>query len=79
MLNGVNEPGRFADLVAGYIDIGYQQRQALLETLSVEGGSAGSWCTSSGRSRCSKPRRTSSPRSRKSWASGSGRCSSASR
>ena len=36
VLNGVNDPARFADLVAGYIDIGYQQRQALLETLSVE-------------------------------------------
>ncbi|HEV8599696.1 MAG TPA: endopeptidase La [Gemmatimonadales bacterium] len=36
VLQGVNEPGRFADLVAGYIDIGSQQRQALLETLSVE-------------------------------------------
>ncbi len=36
VLQGVNEPGRFADLVAGYIDIGTQQRQALLETLSVE-------------------------------------------
>ena len=36
VLQGVNEPGRFADLVAGYIDIGPQQRQALLETLSVE-------------------------------------------
>jgi ATP-dependent Lon protease len=36
VLNGVNDPGRFADLVAGYIDIGHQQRQALLETLSVE-------------------------------------------
>ena len=29
-------PGRFADLVAGYIDINPAQRQALLETLSVE-------------------------------------------
>ncbi|HEY9382451.1 MAG TPA: endopeptidase La [Gemmatimonadales bacterium] len=36
VLQGVNEPGRFADLVAGYIDIGSPQRQALLETLSVE-------------------------------------------
>jgi len=36
VLQGVNEPGRFADLVSGYIDIGSQQRQALLETLSVE-------------------------------------------
>jgi len=36
VLQGVNEPGRFADLVAGYIDITSQQRQALLETLSVE-------------------------------------------
>jgi ATP-dependent Lon protease len=36
VLAGVNEPGRFADLVAGYIDITPPQRQALLETLSVE-------------------------------------------
>jgi ATP-dependent Lon protease len=36
VLAGVNEPGRFADLVAGYIDITPQQRQSLLETLSVE-------------------------------------------
>src|SRR6476619_3158913 len=36
VLAGVNEPGRFADLVAGYIDITPAQRQALLETLSVE-------------------------------------------
>jgi ATP-dependent Lon protease len=32
----VNEPGKFADLVAGYIDITPQERQILLETLSVE-------------------------------------------
>ncbi len=36
VLNGVNDPGRFSDLVAGYIDIAAPQRQALLETLSVE-------------------------------------------
>ena len=36
VLAGVNEPGRFADLVAGYIDITPAQRQGLLETLSVE-------------------------------------------
>ncbi|NOT07057.1 MAG: endopeptidase La [Gemmatimonadales bacterium] len=36
VLNGVNEPGSFADLVAGYIDIPAPQRQSLLETLSVE-------------------------------------------
>jgi ATP-dependent Lon protease len=36
VLAGVNEPGRFADLVAGYIDITPPQRQMLLETLSVE-------------------------------------------
>ena len=36
VLSGVKEPGRFADLVAGYIDIAVGQRQALLETLSVE-------------------------------------------
>ena len=36
VLAGVNEPGRFADLVAGYIDLNTMQRQALLETLSVE-------------------------------------------
>jgi ATP-dependent Lon protease len=32
----VDEPGRLADLVAGYIDIPAAERQALLETLSVE-------------------------------------------
>jgi ATP-dependent Lon protease len=36
VLAGVSDPGRFADLVAGYIDITTAQRQALLETLSVE-------------------------------------------
>ena len=36
VLAGVNEAGRFADLVAGYIDISPAQRQMLLETLSVE-------------------------------------------
>ncbi|HVK00098.1 MAG TPA: endopeptidase La, partial [Gemmatimonadales bacterium] len=36
VLAGVNEPGKFADLVAGYIDITPAQRQQLLETLSVE-------------------------------------------
>ncbi len=36
VLNGVNDPGRFADLVAGYIDIPAVQRQGLLEALSVE-------------------------------------------
>jgi len=36
VLSGVKEPGKFADLVAGYIDIGVGQRQALLEALSVE-------------------------------------------
>ncbi len=36
VLAGVNDPGKFADLVAGYIDINPQERQILLETLSVE-------------------------------------------
>jgi len=36
VLAGVHEPGKFADLVAGYLDIGPAERQALLETLSVE-------------------------------------------
>src|SRR3954467_55694 len=36
VLAGVNEAGKFADLVAGYIDITPPQRQGLLETLSVE-------------------------------------------
>jgi ATP-dependent Lon protease len=36
VLAGVHEAGRFADLVAGYLDISPQQRQVLLETLSVE-------------------------------------------
>ena len=36
VLSGVEEPGRLADLVAGYIDIDPGERQSLLETLSVE-------------------------------------------
>jgi len=36
VLSSTDDPGRFADLVAGYIDISAHQRQALLETLSVE-------------------------------------------
>jgi ATP-dependent Lon protease len=36
VLAGVNDAGRFADLVAGYLDITPLQRQTLLETLSVE-------------------------------------------
>jgi ATP-dependent Lon protease len=35
-LAGVSDPGRFADLVAGYIDLKAAERQSLLETLSVE-------------------------------------------
>jgi ATP-dependent Lon protease len=36
VLEGVTDPGRFADLVAGYLEIKPTERQALLETLSVE-------------------------------------------
>ena len=36
VLNGVDEPGRFADLVAGYLDLEATQRQALLETVAVD-------------------------------------------
>jgi len=36
VLEGVEEPGRLADLVAGYVDLTKVQRQMLLETLSVE-------------------------------------------
>ena len=36
VLEGVEDPGRFADLVAGYIDITPGERQALLETRGVE-------------------------------------------
>src|SRR5881398_979893 len=36
VLEGVSDPGRLADLVAGYLEIDPAERQALLETLSVE-------------------------------------------
>jgi ATP-dependent Lon protease len=36
VLDGVTDPGRLADLVAGYIDITPAERQTLLEMLSVE-------------------------------------------
>jgi ATP-dependent Lon protease len=36
VLNGIDEPGRFADLVAGYLDLDTAGRQTLLETLAVD-------------------------------------------
>lgn len=36
VLESVDDPGRFADLVAGYLEIPQQDRQGLLETLGVE-------------------------------------------
>ena len=36
VLDAVTEPGRFADLVAGYIELPPPEKQGLLETLSVE-------------------------------------------
>src|SRR5688572_21431502 len=36
VLDSVTEPGRFSDLVAGYIELPVAEKQGLLETLSVE-------------------------------------------
>jgi ATP-dependent Lon protease len=36
VLDAVTEPGKFADLVAGYIELPVAEKQGLLETLSVE-------------------------------------------
>lgn len=36
VLAGIDDPGRFSDLVAGYLDIPHVERQKLLETLAVE-------------------------------------------
>ncbi len=36
VLDAVDEPGRFSDLVAGYIELTVPEKQALLETLSIE-------------------------------------------
>ncbi|HSD90496.1 MAG TPA: LON peptidase substrate-binding domain-containing protein, partial [Kofleriaceae bacterium] len=36
MLQQIEEPGRLADLVAGYLDVSVAERQAILDTLSVE-------------------------------------------
>ncbi len=36
VLDAVEEPGKFADLVAGYIELTVPEKQGLLETLSVE-------------------------------------------
>jgi len=36
VLDAVTEPGKFADLVAGYIELTVPEKQGLLETLSVE-------------------------------------------
>ena len=36
VVHAVDEPGRLADLVAGYLDISAAERQTLLETLAIE-------------------------------------------
>ena len=36
VLDSVTEPGKFADLVAGYIELSVPEKQGLLETLSVD-------------------------------------------
>jgi len=36
VLNGIDDPGRFADLVAGYLDLSTAERQDMLETLGVD-------------------------------------------
>ncbi|MGH7701326.1 MAG: LON peptidase substrate-binding domain-containing protein, partial [Gemmatimonadales bacterium] len=36
VLDGVTDPGRLADLVAGYLDVAAAERQKLLETFGVE-------------------------------------------
>ena len=36
VVSSVDDPGRFADLIAGYLDIEPDERQSLLETLSIE-------------------------------------------
>ena len=36
VLAGIEEPGRLADLVSGYLDVPHPERQRLLEALSVE-------------------------------------------
>ncbi len=36
VLDGVTDPGRFADLVAGYVELPTAEKQSLLETLAVE-------------------------------------------
>jgi ATP-dependent Lon protease len=36
VLDSVTEPGKFADLVAGYIELSVPEKQSLLETLSIE-------------------------------------------
>ena len=62
VLAGVEDPGRFADLVAGYIDISPAQRQGCSRPSRSRSGCAACWCTCSARSPCSTRRRTSSRR-----------------
>lgn len=45
VLSEASDPGRLADLVAGYIDIPFADRQKLLETFSVEDRVGGPWST----------------------------------
>ena len=79
VLDSVTEPGRFADLVAGYIELAVPRSRACWRTSRSRIACVACSCTCSGRSRCSRRRRRSSRRCRRSWASASARCSCASR
>ena len=79
ILAEVDEPGRLADLVAGYLDmpVSPTSRSCSRRSRSKTGcGACSSTC--SARSTSSRRRKTSSPRSRKRSAAGSARCTCAS-
>ncbi len=70
------EPGRFADLVAGHLDLTPAAAPEAARDPVGRGAAPPRCCsTSSARSRSSTPRRTSSRRSRRSSATASARCS----
>src|SRR6185437_15945962 len=78
VLDSVTDPGRFADLVAGYIELPVPEKQGLLETLSVEERLRRILVHVQRQVGLLEAQEDIKSQVRKSWASGSARCTCAS-
>src|SRR5881275_2660530 len=77
VLDSVTEPGRFADLVAGYMSFQCRKSRDCSRLLASRRDCVECSCTSSGRWDSSRRRKTSNRRCKKSSANASARCISA--